>query len=68
MQTGIELFLFFSLFVLFGLFNVAFVVRMLFPIEFPSHQEVICDPYLFSFIMKVYADYTSKNPDTHYNI
>ena len=27
MQTGIELFLFFSLFVLFGLFNVAFVVR-----------------------------------------
>ena len=29
---------------------------MLFPIEFPSHQEVICDPYLFSFIMKVYAD------------
>ena len=31
-------------------------VRMLFPIEFPSHQEVICDPYLFSFIMKVYAD------------
>lgn len=31
-------------------------VRMLFPIEFPSHQKVICDPYLFSFIMKVYAD------------
>ena len=31
-------------------------VRMLFPIEFPSHQEVICDPYLFSSIMKVYAD------------
>lgn len=27
MQTGIELFLFFSLFVLFGLFNVAFIVR-----------------------------------------
>lgn len=31
-------------------------VRMLVPIEIPGHQKVICDPYLFSYIMKVYAD------------
>lgn len=30
-------------------------VRMLFPIEFPSHQKVICDPYLYSFLMNLYA-------------
>ena len=31
-------------------------VRMLIPIEFPEHQKIIRDPYLFSYIMKVYAD------------
>lgn len=31
-------------------------VRMLFPIEFPSHQKVICDPYLYSFLMNLYAN------------
>ena len=28
---------------------------MLIPIEFPEHQKIIRDPYLFSYIMKVYA-------------
>ena len=36
-------------------------VRMLFPIEFPSHQKVICDPYLYSFL---YA----KSEDIHKKI
>ena len=31
-------------------------VRMLVPIEIPGHQKIIRDPYLFSYIMKVYAD------------
>lgn len=30
-------------------------VRMLVPIELPEHQKVICDPYVFSFLMKNYA-------------
>ena len=30
-------------------------VRMLIPVEFPEHQKIIRDPYLFSYIMKVYA-------------
>lgn len=29
---------------------------MLVPIEIPGHQKIIRDPYLFSYIMKVYAD------------
>lgn len=39
-------------------------VRMLFPIEFPSHQKVICDPYLYSFLMNLYA----KSEDIHKKI
>lgn len=39
-------------------------VRMLFPIEFPSHQKVICDPYLYSFLMNLYA----KPEDIHKKI
>lgn len=39
-------------------------VRMLFPIEFPSHQKVICDPYLYSFLMNLYA----KLEDIHKKI
>lgn len=39
-------------------------VRMLFPIEFPSHQKVICDPYLDSFLMNLYA----KSEDIHKKI
>lgn len=39
-------------------------VRMLFPIEFPSHQKVICDPYLHSFLMNLYA----KSEDIHKKI
>lgn len=39
-------------------------VRMLFPIEFPSHQKVICDPYLCSFLMNLYA----KSEDIHKKI
>lgn len=31
-------------------------IRMLIPIEIPSHQRILRDPYFFSFIMKVYAD------------
>lgn len=30
-------------------------VRMLIPVEVPAHQKVICDPYVFSFLMKNYA-------------
>lgn len=30
-------------------------VRMLVPIEFPGHQKIIRDPYLFSYIMNMYA-------------
>lgn len=30
-------------------------VRMLIPIEMPEHQKVISDPYVFSFLMKNYA-------------
>lgn len=39
-------------------------VRMLFPIEFPSHQKVICDLYLYSFLMNLYA----KSEDIHKKI
>ena len=39
-------------------------VRMLFPIEFPSHQKVICDSYLYSFLMNLYA----KSEDIHKKI
>lgn len=39
-------------------------VRMLFPIEFPSHQKVICDPYLYSFLKNLYA----KSEDIHKKI
>ena len=39
-------------------------VRMLFPIEFPSHQKVICDPYLYSFLMNLCA----KSEDIHKKI
>lgn len=39
-------------------------VRMLFPIEFPSHQKVICDPYLYSFLMNLHA----KSEDIHKKI
>ena len=39
-------------------------VRMLFPIEFPSHQKVICDTYLYSFLMNLYA----KSEDIHKKI
>ena len=39
-------------------------VRMLFPIEFPSHQKVICDPYLYLFLMNLYA----KSEDIHKKI
>lgn len=39
-------------------------VRMLFPIEFPSHQKVICDQYLYSFLMNLYA----KSEDIHKKI
>ena len=39
-------------------------VRMLFPIEFPSHQKVICDPYLYSVLMNLYA----KSEDIHKKI
>lgn len=39
-------------------------VRMLFPIEFPSHQKVICDPYLYSFLMNLSA----KSEDIHKKI
>lgn len=39
-------------------------VRMLFPIEFPSHLKVICDPYLYSFLMNLYA----KSEDIHKKI
>lgn len=39
-------------------------VRMLFPVEFPSHQKVICDPYLYSFLMNLYA----KSEDIHKKI
>ena len=39
-------------------------VRMLFPIEFPSHQKVICDPYLYSFLTNLYA----KSEDIHKKI
>ena len=35
-------------------------VRMLFPLEFPSHQKVICDPWLYSSLMNLYA----KSDDT----
>lgn len=31
-------------------------VRMLVPVEFPQYQKVLRDPYLFSYIMKIYAD------------
>lgn len=31
-------------------------IRMLVPVEFPGHQKIIRDPYLFSRIMKIYAD------------
>lgn len=31
-------------------------VRMLLPVEIPAHQKVICDPYIFSFLMKKYAE------------
>lgn len=30
-------------------------VRMLVPIEFPGHQKLIRDPYLFSYVMNIYA-------------
>lgn len=30
-------------------------VRMLIPIEVPAHQKVICDPYVYSYIMRAYA-------------
>lgn len=30
-------------------------VRMLVPVEFPGHQKIIRDPYLFSYIMNMYA-------------
>ena len=39
-------------------------VRMLFPIEFPSHQKVICDPYLYLFLMNLY----DKSEDIHKKI
>lgn len=39
-------------------------VRMLFPLEFPSHQKVICDPYVYSFLMNLYA----KSSDTQKKI
>lgn len=32
------------------------VIRMLIPIEVPVFQKVICDPHMFSFLMKTYAD------------
>lgn len=31
-------------------------IRMLIPIEVPVFQKVICDPHMFSFLMKTYAD------------
>lgn len=31
-------------------------VRMLVPLEFPKYQKVLRDPYLFSYIMKIYAN------------
>lgn len=31
-------------------------VRMLVPVEFPQYQKVLRDPYLFSYIMKIYAN------------
>ena len=31
-------------------------VRMLLPVEIPAHQKVICDPYVYSFLMKKYAE------------
>ena len=35
-------------------------VRMLVPLEFPRYQKVLRDPYLFSYIMKIYADLGSE--------
>lgn len=39
-------------------------VRMLFPIEFPSYQKVISDPYLYSLLMNLYA----KSEEVHKRI
>ena len=35
-------------------------VRMLVPLEFPRYQKVLRDPYLFSYIMKIYANLGSE--------